>query len=512
MQGMPKNLLTPSVAVPTAKVESNSPVVVNGKVVSTNANSKIQSNSESSAQTPGETKGAFASLFSSLIGEDAALAEANNAAGNVVKGEMAMAAKAPTQNPENKLDVLMSEKNQDISKKSEVQVLTPEQALSPEVLKNIDALLNKSQAPVDQKIAATSTNLDQLLQSLRGDKAEVQVEGEVKAEGLEEKAKAAGSPLDFLLKQSKASDVGSVTTPATKDATLLETNPEGISKLGLSSEDFISQLNMKDGGPKTGIKNPDMMNLDNSMFDGKELVQKQMNQSMKSYGQKQDLLNGNIIRGPKDLASRDSKSKVNADELRTPDMRIGAELAGLKESLIPVMNKQEQGQAATQGSEKVLDLSKINTSNTNEIIKKISDYIAQEKVGNSDSLDLTVKHDSLGQFKIQVNRPAGQNQPMDMQITTTTSEGHDFFMKNEIGLMKNLSQAGIQLSDLRIVSEGGSASFAGNDSRQNNSQNGSQFSGKEFMSFEASGDSSHGAERRKELWQQARNNQQRYGA
>ena len=116
MQGMPKNLLTPSVAVPTAKVESNSPVVVNGKVVSTNANSKIQSNSESSAQTPGETKGAFASLFSSLIGEDAALAEANNAAGNVVKGEMAMAAKAPTQNPENKLDVLMSEKNQDISK------------------------------------------------------------------------------------------------------------------------------------------------------------------------------------------------------------------------------------------------------------------------------------------------------------------------------------------------------------------------------------------------------------
>ena len=147
-----------------------------------------------------------------------------------------------------------------------------------------------------------------------------------------------------------------------------------------------------------------------------------------------------------------------------------------------------------------------------KIIKKISDYIAQEKVGNSDSLDLTVKHDSLGQFKIQVNRPAGNNQPMDMQITTTTSEGHDFFMKNEIGLMKNLSQAGIQLSDLRIVSEGGSASFAGNDSRQNNSQNGSQFAGKEFMSFEASGDSSQGADRRRELWQQARNHQQRYGA
>ena len=257
------------------------------------------------------------------------------------------------------------------------------------------------------------------------------------------------------------------------------------------------------------------MNLDGStMVDPKEMVQRQMNQSMKTYGQKQDLLNGNIIRSPKDLANRDSKSKVNTDELKSPDMKIAAELTGLKEAMIPVMQKQEQSQQAmTQGSEKVLDLSKVNTSNTSEIIKRISDYVAQERVANKDSLDLTVRHESLGEFKIQVNRPVGANQQMDMQITTTTSEGHEFFTKNEIGLMKNLSQAGIQLSDLRIVSEGGSMSFAGSDSRQNNnSQNGSQFAGKEFMSFEASGDSSQGADRRRELWQQARNNQQRYGA
>jgi len=127
-------------------------------------------------------------------------------------------------------------------------------------------------------------------------------------------------------------------------------------------------------------------------------------------------------------------------------------------------------------------------------------------------MDLTVKHDALGQFKIQVNRPIGPSNQMDMQITTTTAEGHDFFMKNEIGLMKNLSQAGIQLSDLRIVSDGGPASFAGNDSRQNNnSQNNSQAS-REFMSFDTTGDSSHGSDRRRQLWQEARNNQQRYGA
>ena len=77
--------------------------------------------------------------------------------------------------------------------------------------------------------------------------------------------------------------------------------------------------------------------------------------------------------------------------------------------------------------------------------------------------------------------------------------------------MKNLTQAGIQLSDLRIVSGGEAMSFSQNDSKNsNNSQFGNQVQ-KEFMSFE-SGDSSRGSERRRELWQEARANQQRFGA
>ena len=162
---------------------------------------------------------------------------------------------------------------------------------------------------------------------------------------------------------------------------------------------------------------------------------------------------------------------------------------------------------------KVLDLSKMSPSNTDALIKKISDYIEQSQVGNKDSIDLTVRHDSLGQFKIQVNKPMGsQSLPMDMQITTTTAEGHEFFMKNEVSLMKNLSQAGIQLSDLRIVSGADSSSFAQNDSRQqsNQSQYG-QAGQKENMNFD-SGNFSEGSQRRRELWQEARANQQRYGA
>lgn len=500
MQGLPTNLLTKTAAVAAGKVESNSTVDVNGKV-GTIAGKESK-----------ESKSGFAEIFSGLLGNAETKVEGKTE--GKAEGEEG---KTPANAAEVKLDALLKTKEQEKNQKTEVTALSTDKALSPEVLKNINNLINRAphddtkvEGQIGEKIAATSSNLDQLLKTLKGDNAEVQIEGEVSPESLKENQKAkAGSPLDFLLKESKASDVGAVDS---KESKLLQTNPEMVSKLGLSSEDFLSQkAESKDAKLATSEK---AANLEGE-FDLKAFGQKQMNQSMKAYGQKQNLLNDGVIRNTKDLAFGEKKVKAGESELTTPDMKIGAELSHMKDQFIPLVQKQEMAAqaATTQGSEKVLDLSKINTSNTTEIIKKISDYIEQSQVANSNTMDLTVKHEALGQFKIQVNRPIGPGNQMDMQITTTTAEGHDFFMKNEIGLMKNLSQAGIQLSDLRIVSGGENASFAGNDSRQqnNNSQSNSQ-AGREFMSFDSAGDSSHGADRRKELWQEARNNQMRYGA
>lgn len=500
MQGLPTNLLTKTAAVAAGKVESNSTVDVNGKV-GTIAGKESK-----------ESKSGFAEIFSGLLGNAETKVEGKTE--GKAEGEEG---KTPANAAEVKLDALLKTKEQEKNQKTEVTALSTDKALSPEVLKNINNLINRAphddtkvEGQIGEKIAATSSNLDQLLKTLKGDNAEVQIEGEVSPESLKENQKAkAGSPLDFLLKESKASDVGALDS---KESKLLQTNPEMVSKLGLSSEDFLSQkAESKDAKLATSEK---AANLEGE-FDLKAFGQKQMNQSMKAYGQKQNLLNDGVIRNTKDLAFGEKKVKAGDSELTTPDMKIGAELSHMKDQFIPLVQKQEMAAqaATTQGSEKVLDLSKINTSNTTEIIKKISDYIEQSQVANSNTMDLTVKHEALGQFKIQVNRPIGPGNQMDMQITTTTAEGHDFFMKNEIGLMKNLSQAGIQLSDLRIVSGGENASFAGNDSRQqnNNSQSNSQ-AGREFMSFDSAGDSSHGADRRKELWQEARNNQMRYGA
>jgi hypothetical protein len=80
--------------------------------------------------------------------------------------------------------------------------------------------------------------------------------------------------------------------------------------------------------------------------------------------------------------------------------------------------------------------------------------------------------------------------------------------------MKNLNQAGVNLSDLRIISTMSEATpFGQSDSKQSSSfsQN-PDGSDKQFTSFESnnfSSDTNSGSERRKELWEEY---QQRYGA
>ncbi len=516
MQGLPANLLTQNVAQATVKGDVKSPAsVVNGEVV-------VATPGQTQTTGSAEAKNSFANLFSGLIGEEANKVEGKGEKVEKLPAQMAEEVKAQT-SAEAKMDSLLKVKGQDQNQNKHIdqKALTSEQALSPEVLKNIDSLLVKTPAAqtqsvegqVSQKIAGTSSNLDQLLKTLKGEE-DVQVNSEGEVIESKETKTSKGSALDFLLKQSKESDVGSVSVDS-KDAKILKTNPEVVSKLGLSSEDFVSHMNVKDAKNSKGEKIAgNKLDAEVMSLDPKEMVNKQMNASMKSYGQKQNLLNDHLIKNTNDLAFKDTKVKASSDELKNSDMKIGAELSQLKEPFIQSMtNKQESApQMESQNAGKVLDLAKMNTSNTTEIIKRISDYVQQNQVANKDSLDLTVKHDSLGEFKIQVNKPMGSSSaPMDMQITTSTPEGHEFFVKNETGLLKNLSQAGIQLSDLRIVSSSDSMGFTQSDSRQsNNSQNGSQAQ-REFMSFD-SGDSRNGSERRRELWQEARQNQQRYGA
>jgi hypothetical protein len=233
---------------------------------------------------------------------------------------------------------------------------------------------------------------------------------------------------------------------------------------------------------------------------------------IKNYGRGQNILNDSMIRNTNDLAFKDTKKlKANGEEVRNPDMKVANDLSMIKESPLAALQLKNSPiqENKVQVETKVLNLSHIDAKNTNEIIKTISDYVEQNQVGNRSSLDLTVKHDSLGQFKIQVNKGVNQNQ-IDMQITTSSSEGHKFFVAHESDLMRNLQQSGINLSDFRIVSSMKEATpFSQSESKQFSSfqheQNGES---KQFMSFESS-DFREGSQKRKSLWDEY---QERYGA
>lgn len=492
MQGLPSQLLSKSpkaVALGDKKLAANSSAEIDGKAGAVDGSEK--------ASTEG-----FASLFGNMLGKEKSAekaSEVQSETGEVLKN-------------------LLAEKNKTTD---EVKVMPNiDQAvieLNPETAKKT---IEKSNNQVSEKITKTSSNLDQLLNNLKGTQDtrgyEENSEGIKRQDGIQSKKLnqqgelKTESPLDFLLKGAKSEGV-TVTDKEVVPEELLET-PKKV----MTGEDYIK--NMETSDKKTSLKS--------ALPNGVAELQKNNSQNVKGYGQGLSLLSDPLIKNTKDLASKETKksNSLAINELKSPDTKVGSELAAIKQDVIPGIqdNKNAHGsqpESKAEASQKVLDLSKINTANTAEIIRRISDYVEQNQVANKSSLDLTVKHDSLGEFNIHVtkmpNQPMGQAQNLiDMQITTSNKEGHDFFVKNEVSLMKNLSQAGVNISDLRIISNmSESTAFGQSDSKQSSSfsQN-SDGTEKQFMSFESNNfgsDTSKGSQRRKELWEEY---QQRYGA
>ena len=365
-----------------------------------------------------------------------------------------------------------------------------------------------SKLKLEKSVANTSGKLDQLLNQLKGteDESSSSLEG-VEKENLKSffpnsnniqpelnPAEKVENPLEFIVKGSKENSLG-------KNAeTKLQTG-----------DDYLKNLESIDK------KNNSKLSLIQGLKSDASSTIPMPKQGVSAYGKGQNILNDNVIRNTKDLAFKDKKSKIGSDELKTPETKVGAQLANLKSEVIPTIMTKENvsNQLQAQTEHKVLDLSKINTSNTNEIIKKISDYVEQNTVANKQSLDLTVKHESLGEFKIQVSKaPSTQSNLIDLQITTSSKEGHDFFVKNEVSLIKNLNQSGVNLSDLRIVSHTSESGLLGqSDSRQSSSfqQSNDGYSSQQssFESSQFSTESDSGSQKRKQLWQEY---QERYGA
>lgn len=154
--------------------------------------------------------------------------------------------------------------------------------------------------------------------------------------------------------------------------------------------------------------------------------------------------------------------------------------------------KTQMNPASTQA--KVFDIGSMNENmTTDQVISKIQDYIIQTKVGNEKQLDFSFHHKDLGKVDLLVQK--GQQNSMNIVIGTNTAEGAQFFSQNRGELLQSLSQAGVQVNDLKLDagSKSSNQEFAG-DSRGSN--HGSRGHGSQ------SGERQQEQQKRESLWQQ----------
>lgn len=146
----------------------------------------------------------------------------------------------------------------------------------------------------------------------------------------------------------------------------------------------------------------------------------------------------------------------------------------------------------------VFDMSNVDSSNAAEVIDKISNYVSQSRLQNTEELNLVVKDNALGKFNINVNKLKNQGN-VQLEITTMADEGHKFFTENESDLVKSLIKSGIKLTDVKVTASGENQQ-TNNDSRNSSGKNSSEGQSQQFGSKDRNEDAD--SQRRQSLWEQ----------
>jgi hypothetical protein len=160
------------------------------------------------------------------------------------------------------------------------------------------------------------------------------------------------------------------------------------------------------------------------------------------------------------------------------------------------MNFSSQNQpnqtTALQSTGKVFDMSQLTSTNTEEVIGKIQDYIVQSKVSSDPNVKMSFEHKELGMIDLQVSKL--DNNQLNIMINSRSQEGAKFFTQNQGELLQTLSQAGIQVADLKLDSS--------SNTSQNQSGNDSSMAGQQKESGQGSNKQQRDADsqRREELW------------
>ncbi len=315
--------------------------------------------------------------------------------------------------------------------------------------------------------------------------------------------------IDAVLKQSSGKiSSGEVFFDGEKflDSTGLKVDPKKLAKLKSINPIDISKTNVNSKG-KTALQGSGDDFLSNlKAMQGQQnsaALTSGKNSVLKQYQNDQSKLGNNLVKSMGGNSKLDSTVDSIHGTRSSNVMDFMPEMTGV----VGVAGSGEEGALEFgKGSTvtKVIDLSNISAGNRAELMTKISNYIEHNNIANGDSLEVLVKHDKIGDFKIQATKAEVGN-AIELEIMTGTKTGQKFFMNHEVELVKALNNSGIKLSGVKVVASTElSASNADKNSSSDSfgSQKGSEqgFGQKGGHARQEDADS----QRRRELWENYR--------
>ncbi|MES2527955.1 MAG: flagellar hook-length control protein FliK [Bdellovibrionota bacterium] len=145
---------------------------------------------------------------------------------------------------------------------------------------------------------------------------------------------------------------------------------------------------------------------------------------------------------------------------------------------------------------KTFDMSQIKSSSPDKIMTQITDYIVQAKAAKEPTVSMRMNHDELGMIDITVSKTGALNaDAIAINIGTHTADGKNFFQQNSKDLFSHLSNAGLNVADMKVET---SSQTAKNDFDMNGQNQKGNSQEKQFGS--ESNQRRHDSQKREDLW------------
>jgi hypothetical protein len=145
---------------------------------------------------------------------------------------------------------------------------------------------------------------------------------------------------------------------------------------------------------------------------------------------------------------------------------------------------------------KVFDMSAIKSESADKIMTQITDYIVQAKAAKEPTVTTRMNHDQLGLIDITVSKTGAVNaDAIAINIGTQSMDGKNFFQQNSKDLFTHLSNAGLNVADMKVET---SSQTAKNDFDMNGQNQKGNSQEKQFGS--ESNQRRQDSQRREDLW------------